>query len=374
VSDPQKKSGLGPEMRILVASLLSMAVILLWTRFFAPKPTVLPQQANHASAIPAPRATSVAPTAGSGGSALGKAQAAVPAVKLAAKSESQERTLAVENDLYRIEFSNHGAVVKSWQLKKYQDDSKPRRILDLVHPEAAQQTGGWPMAVVLNDPDLEAAANNGLYQVSSPAANLTAPGDVEFSWSDGHLEVTKSFHFDRSYVVRVETSAKVNGAPVPAGLAWLGGFGDLTVTNPVPSETVSTYYTEHGKLTDLAHKKLEGLDKWGPGVWRERLDRNRRPVFYGGISTGKRAGAGDAGDALLGGVSNGAPAGRKRNTRAGGPSGHSLGGATHGFAHLCRPERLRRFEEDESAAAGAGEFRVVGIYRRPAVSRAEMAA
>ena len=272
MSDPQKKSGLGPEMRILVASLLSMAVILLWTRFFAPKPTVLPQQANHASAIPAPRATSVAPTAGSGGSALGKAQAAVPAVKLAAKSESQERTLAVENDLYRIEFSNHGAVVKSWQLKKYQDDSKPRRILDLVHPEAAQQTGGWPMAVVLNDPDLEAAANNGLYQVSSPAANLTAPGDVEFSWSDGHLEVTKSFHFDRSYVVRVETSAKVNGAPVPAGLAWLGGFGDLTVTNPVPSETVSTYYTEHGKLTDLAHKKLEGLDKWGPGVWQGGKD------------------------------------------------------------------------------------------------------
>jgi YidC/Oxa1 family membrane protein insertase len=280
VSDPQKKSAFGPEMRILVASLLSMAVILLWTRFFAPKPPVPPPQANHATATPAPGTTSVAPSAQGGGgavasgsgSAAGKAAAATPAVKVAVKNDKEERTFVVENDLYRIEFSNHGAVVKSWQLKKYQDDSKPRKILDVVHPEAAQQTGGWPMAVVLNDADLEAAANNGLYQISSPAANLTAPGDVEFSWSDGHLEVTKTFHFDRSYVVRVETAAKVNGAPVTAGLAWLGGFGDLTVTNPVPSETVSTYYTEHGKLTDLPHKKLEGLDKWAPGVWQGGKD------------------------------------------------------------------------------------------------------
>jgi YidC/Oxa1 family membrane protein insertase len=278
VSDPQKKSGLGPEMRILVASLLSMAVILLWTRFFAPKPTVLPQQAAHSTATTAPSTTSVSPGApanvgtASGKTPAGKNAAPNPAVKVVPKGDTEERTLVVENDLYRIEFSNHGAVVKSWQLKKYQDDSKPRKILDVVHPEAAQQTGGWPMAVVLNDADLEAAANNALYQVSSPAANLSAPGDLEFSWSDGHLEVTKSFHFDRSYVVRVETSAKVNGAPVTVGLAWLGGFGDVTVTNPVPSETVSIFYTEHGKLTDLPHKKLEGLDKWGPGVWQGGKD------------------------------------------------------------------------------------------------------
>ena len=271
MSDLQRKTGLGPEMRILVASLLSMAVILLWARFFSPKPTVLPQQAQRSGATAAPPATtSVAPDAA--GVASAATAAAKPAAKVPAKNDSQERTLAVENDLYRIEFSNHGAVVKSWQLKKYQDDSKPRRTLDVVHPEAAQQTGGWPMALVLNDAELEAAANNALYQVSSPAASLTAPGDVEFSWSDGHLEVTKSFHFDRSYVVRVETSAKLNGAPVTAGLAWLGGFGDLTVTNPVPVETVSTYSTEHGKLTDLPHKKLEGLDKWGPGVWQGGKD------------------------------------------------------------------------------------------------------
>ena len=42
-----------PELRILVASLLSMVVILLWAKYFAPKPPAHPQQQNNA-AVSAP--------------------------------------------------------------------------------------------------------------------------------------------------------------------------------------------------------------------------------------------------------------------------------------------------------------------------------
>jgi YidC/Oxa1 family membrane protein insertase len=280
VSEPQKKKNFTPELRILVASLLSMGVILLWARFFAPKPPIVPPQANRPAQSAPPSAGSAATlstnTTSSTNTALphgtatavsAAAQASVPA-----KGDVQERTLVVENDLYRVEFSNHGGVVKSWQLKHYTDDSKPPRVLDVVHPEAAAQTGGWPFAVVLDDAQLESAANDGLYQISSPASSLSAPADVEFSWSDGHLEVTKRFHFDHTYVVRAETSAKLNGAPITAGLAWLGGFGDLTVTNPAPVDTVSTFYTENGKVTNVAAKKLDGLDKWAGGVWQGSKD------------------------------------------------------------------------------------------------------
>ena len=144
--------------------------------------------------------------------------------------------------------------------------------------------GGWPFALVLDDPQLETQANSALYVPgfvepgghagsdaasygALPANPLQAPADLQFVWSDGHLEVTKRFRFDDSYVVRVETTVKFNGAPVKSGLAWLGGFGDLTVQNPIPVETVSTFYSEDGKVTDLLHKKLEGPEKWGPGVW-----------------------------------------------------------------------------------------------------------
>src|SRR5204862_4900206 len=105
-----------------------------------------------------------------------------------------------------------------------------------------------------------------------PANPIKAPSGLDFVWSDGHLEVTKHFQFDHTYVVRVETSAKFNGNPIKAGLGWLGGFGDLTVTNPAPVETVTTYYSEGGKITNFPHKKLDGLDKWGPGLWQGRKD------------------------------------------------------------------------------------------------------
>jgi YidC/Oxa1 family membrane protein insertase len=280
VSEPEKKFKLTHELRIVVASLLSLIVILLWARFFGPKPPTNLPQANRPG-ITAPATTpgggtpnAAAPSASGTAAPKGTASGMSGVVQAAVlpKADNQERTIVVENDLYRVEFSNHGAVVKSWQLKKYMDDSKPPRVLDLVHPDAAKETGGWPLAVALNDPQLETAANNGLYQVSSAGNVLHAPATAEFSWSDGHLEVTKTLRFDHSYVVRVETSVKLNGAPIPAGVAWLGGFGDLTVQNPSPIDTVSVFYSESGKLTNIMAKKLDGLEKWPYGVWQGGKD------------------------------------------------------------------------------------------------------
>jgi YidC/Oxa1 family membrane protein insertase len=277
VSEPLKKSKLSHEIRIVLASLLSMVVILLWAKYFAPKPSSIPPQANK-PALTAPASTSQGtsnPSAPQNATAARRPAtgiSAVPAANIPPRGEAQERTIVVENDLYRVEFSNHGAVVKSWELKKYTDDAKPPRVLDLVHPDAAQQTGGWPLALALDDEQLETAANNGLYQISSAAQTLHAPADAEFSWSDGHLEVTKRFHFDHTYVVKVETSVTFNGAPITAGIAWLGGFGDLTVANPAPIDTVSVFYSEGGKLTNIMAKKLEGPEKWAHGLWQGGKD------------------------------------------------------------------------------------------------------
>jgi YidC/Oxa1 family membrane protein insertase len=270
MSAPGQKDKFTPELRILVASLLSFGVIILWAKYFGPKPPVQPPQSNRpavtAPATPGPATSSAAsqtqPTAAPA------TIAPAVAANITVKSDSQERTIVVENSLYRVEISNRGAVVKSWRLKNYKDDAKPQRVLDVVHADASQQTGGWPFSVVLDDEQLQNAANGGLFQLSSPTTSLQAPADVELTWSDGHLEVTKHFRFDHTYVVRVETSAKFNGNPIKAGLGWLGGFGDLTVTNPAPVETISTYYSEGGKITSFLHKKLDGLDKWGPGLWQ----------------------------------------------------------------------------------------------------------
>jgi YidC/Oxa1 family membrane protein insertase len=281
VSGPRKKFTLTHELRILVASALSIVVILAWAHYFGPKPPApgtrpqpnQPSQSAPPTGNPS-NATNTAPNAAALSPQRGTppVMAAPPKTNIPVRSESQERTIVVESDLYRVEFSNRGAVVKSWQLKKYMDDAKPPHVLDVVHSEAAQQTGGWPFALVLDDEQLEAAVNGGLYQFSSSANELHAPIDLECVWSDGHVEVTKRFHFDHSYVLRAETSVKVNGTPVTAGLAWLGGFGDLTVTNPRPIDTVFVFSNENGKLNLIAARKLEGLDKWPRGTWQVLKD------------------------------------------------------------------------------------------------------
>ena len=266
-----KKDKFTPELRILVASLLSMGIILLWAKYFGPKPPVnQPQKEQPAVSAPATPGPSATP--GTGGNpqaaAPGGTSASTKTVPAAPPTEeSQERTIVVENALYRVEFSNRGAVVKSWQLKQYKDDAKPQRILDLVHPESAAKTGGWPFSLVFDDPQLEKAANSGLYKVSSDSASLEAPADVTFTWSDGHLEVVKKFHFDHNYVVNVETTTTLNGSHVLAGLAWRGGFGDVTVTDPAPSATNNTFYSENGKLSMFLEKKLDSPDKWG-NTWQ----------------------------------------------------------------------------------------------------------
>jgi len=116
-----------------------------------------------------------------------------------------------------------------------------------------------------------------LYQSTSSGAEapviLTAPAELNFAWSDGHLEINKHFKFTDSYVVQTEVTAKLDGKPITAGLAWLGGFGDPTVQNPIPVETVSTFYSEGGgKLNSFVHKKLEDQGKWGPAAWQGGKD------------------------------------------------------------------------------------------------------
>jgi len=275
----QQKDKFTPELRILAASLLSMAVILLWAKYFGPKPPASQPQASR------PGISAPAPSPGDGGKPDSRMMAAVPsrnaapgspaatpATSVPATHDTQERSVVVENELYRVVISNRGAVVKSWQLKKYTDDAKPPRVLDVVHAKTAEQLGGWPFAIVLDDEQLEAAANAGLYQMTPASAEVASPTDVDFSWSDGHLLVTKHFHFEHSYVAGVAVAAKLDGKPITAGVAWLGGFGDVTVANPANWDSVQTYYSEGGKISTYLPKKLDGMDKWASGVWQGGKD------------------------------------------------------------------------------------------------------
>jgi YidC/Oxa1 family membrane protein insertase len=67
--------------------------------------------------------------------------------------------------------------------------------------------------------------NSALY-VGSNQGPLTAPAEITFEYADQDLVVRKTFRFDHSYVLTVETSVVYQGSEIFAPPAWPAGFGD----------------------------------------------------------------------------------------------------------------------------------------------------
>jgi YidC/Oxa1 family membrane protein insertase len=236
---------LSDEKRMLLAFVLMIAILGVWTKFFkppvAPPPKPVPIAATSATTL----ATVVAPAA------TATATIAPPA---GATQASSEEMLVVDNPVYRIMLSNRGASVRSWKLKSYLDDEKPPRPLELVNTSAAQDVDAWPFSVALEDPQLESKANTALYQVLEQGTMFQAPAELTFHWSDAHLDIAKTLKFDADYQVELNVSASLDGKPLPVAIAWRGGFGDIAIAQQ--SQTVTVFYSENQKLNLLQYKKL----------------------------------------------------------------------------------------------------------------------
>ena len=248
------------QTRGVIFVILVVAITFIWFHFYQPPaPPQKPTQSAPASSAPSAGSSVSQPVAGA---TAGPSKAvSVPAVQASA-----EQITTVESTLYRVELSNRGGVVRSWELKKYFDDQKPPRPLDLVNPDVSQQLGR-PFSLMLADKQLENQANSALYQVAltgpqsstsgkgaAPLGVLEAPTTVAFHWSDGHLDVTKKVSFNEDYHLSLEASAMLDGRLLPCAIAWRGGFGDKAVYKA--SQLVAVFYQQNGALNLLQYKKL----------------------------------------------------------------------------------------------------------------------
>ncbi|HEV2386187.1 MAG TPA: membrane protein insertase YidC [Candidatus Acidoferrales bacterium] len=263
------------EQRLLLALVLSVIVITLSDLFvFRRLPGApAPGQRPPGQVEPPARPTSPAMPAPATPAAQPGAQAPSPAAP--AVAAANEQAVVVDSSVYRVVLSNRGAVVRSWQLKRYHDDSSPPRVLDVVHPPANASSEEWPLSLLLVDPKLQSDANTALFQVQSSGVALRAPAEVDFSWSDGHLAVTKQLDFGRDYLVRLRSSVTLDGRPLAYAVAWRGGFGDPTAENAAAQ--VSMFYASAGKIELLAGKKLGSSNQ--PDLPAEV----RGPIQFAGI-------------------------------------------------------------------------------------------
>ncbi len=212
--NPQQEPG--AERRLLLVFLLTFVVLIVFQpllkKYMPQAPTAQPQNQPVQSQ---PTPTSSAPAVA----------AAVPAAPLSTitKHASAETETVIENSLYRITFTNRGAQVKSWILKKFDNDAQNGR-LDLVNPLAAPKFG-YPLSLWTYDETLRNRLNSALY-VASNQGELSAPAEITFEYADQDLVVRKTFRFDHTYVLNVETSVVYKGAEIFAPPAWPAGFGD----------------------------------------------------------------------------------------------------------------------------------------------------
>jgi YidC/Oxa1 family membrane protein insertase len=253
------------ERRLLLVFALTFLIILAsqpLLKKYGPKTPEPPKQTENVAAPPAPAEAMVGPPATTP-VAGGK--------KAAAESET-----VVENDLYRIRFTNRGAQVKSWVLKKYKDDKG--QPLELIQKIAADKYG-YPLSLWTYDETLRNRLNSALYvQTPDAGSTLTAPTEISFEYSDGDVAVRKTFRFDHNYVVGVETSAVQKDSPITAFPMWPGGFGDETNAASFAASRVE--YQNGNDVERIALKKVIGGNTIrGPFQWAGVSDQYFAAVF-----------------------------------------------------------------------------------------------
>ena len=275
--NPQQDPGGGGSSRMTLVLAVTFGLILLGQLFLLKnKPKTPPP---NAGAQPA----STQSTSAESQNAATSPEQATPAPKanenVAAANTAEQKVApgeletVVENDLYRIVFTNKGGQAKSWVLKKYKDDKG--QPLDLVNSAATQY--GLPLGLFTYDEKLRDQLNSALY-VPSGEGTIATPGELNYQYSDNGLLVRKTYRFADSYVIGVEVSVTQNGKIIQAYPTWPAGFGDQATAPAYAASRVE--YEAQGKVTRLEAKKVSGGNTYrGPLSWAGVQDQYFAAIF-----------------------------------------------------------------------------------------------
>jgi YidC/Oxa1 family membrane protein insertase len=296
--------------RLILAFALIFVVIIasqwLLQRFSPKQP---PAPAKPTETQPQAQTPAPSPTPPSAVSAPAAAQLAAKSnASHATKQAASESETVVENDLYRITFSNRGGAVKSWVLKQQKDEKN--RPLELVHPLAAPRYG-LPLTLHTYDADLMQKLNTALYVASSQGELSAAAGlqpdrtgrtqaeqikqaqtgdhqqkTLTFEFADGDTQVTKTFRFDDTYVVHADVQVTHKGALQTALFTWPAGFGDQS--NAIAYSHANIAYNNGSDITRLSttksfigrgHVAVNGESVKGPLAWAGPEDQYFAAIF-----------------------------------------------------------------------------------------------
>jgi len=234
------------EVRLLLAFLLMGAVMFL-TPYFYKSPPPAKKTTPPVASLPQPADSLPQTEPGPESAVVAPKDPKAPAA--AATTEQQQPHFVINNGVYRIELSNQGATVRSWQLNKYRgNDNKP---LDLVNTGANVD---FPFSLYFPGEKPPTNVNQAYYKQTPEADGL----GVSYEFSDGHTMVHKTFRFQKDgYRGEVAAEVTIDGRPVTSMIQWRGGFGDLTVANPASHDQAVYFNVADDKLVEQNAKSAK---------------------------------------------------------------------------------------------------------------------
>ena len=228
------------ETRLLLAFVLVGIVLVGWNYIYKPPP--IPPAANPQTQTTQPVAEAPKPA---------PATPPTQAIEVPGQVQaSQAEEFTIDTDLYRVRFSNQGAVVRSWILKPYKDGKG--QPLDLVNTAALSRVPA-PFSLAFRSQAPPNDPNKALFKVER-SGDLA----VTFEYSDGRTATKKTFQFmPKSYLVEITSQVVDNGVLLPHEFTWRGGFGDQTIVNAASVEGTLYYDESNSKLVKNAVKTAD---------------------------------------------------------------------------------------------------------------------
>jgi YidC/Oxa1 family membrane protein insertase len=102
--------------------------------------------------------------------------------------------------------------------------------------------------------------------------------ELSFEYSDADVSVRKTFRFNRTYEIHVDTLVVSKGSQITAFPLWPAGFGDST--RPAAYGSSQIEYQNNGSVERLAIKKISGGNTLpGPFNWAAVTDQYFTVVF-----------------------------------------------------------------------------------------------
>ena len=217
------------ERRVLLAVLLSFVVLYAYQAMFPVQKPADQKPAQSSKVATAPNASAPEP-ANPTPSVQGLPAEATPATPAA-----PAREIVVENSDVRAVFTTRGAVIKSWQLKKYRDSTGHPYEFVAGHAPADSPL---PLTLAVDDASLAATLASAPYTVSSEN-NGSSGWSARFDYDAGGVSVQKTLSIaaDKPYVVNVSATVTRDGQPVPTIIKWGPALG----RGITPKSSYATY-------------------------------------------------------------------------------------------------------------------------------------